>query len=76
MHWRNDPPTKNQLIAIRNKGKGFKINTNRVSTKGEAFDEIVRLNSIIEELRSKPIYTDAMSAKDEWAYEYGIGPGY
>lgn len=51
MSWRDDKPTEAQLKAIVNKATGFNISFNcNITTKGQAFDEIQRLNSVIAAL--------------------------
>lgn len=77
MDWRNDKPTDAQLLAIKNKAQGFNITAKNVKTKGEAFDEIQRLDKIIDNIVTSSNHDGyGMSAADEWAYEVGYGPFY
>ncbi len=77
--WRNEPPTEKQLLAIMNIARGFNLSFKDVKTKGEAHDEIQRLNKEIESKKAHYYhpsykYQGGMSPINEWAYEMGIGP--
>lgn len=69
--WRDLPPTENQINAIKNKCKGFKLKTiyptgkSKPSNRGEAYDMIKQLNSIIAHIK----IVDRENQRKRWDYD-------
>lgn len=68
-NWRSEKPTEAQIKAIKNIGNGWDIPINQVKTKGQAYDEIQRLQKKIESKKSHSSYNDvwydAWDAQDD-----------